>query len=403
MTLRAANDRDFRAMLHRALELLVERAVGVVDRDVEACLPQRIGDLETIRAVAFHGRQDIDIGRGVVSHRHSFFLQRSMQHVDAARDANARHLRTAELFDEVVVATASSYRDIAALGELRIGQDAFHHRAGVVVETADERLVHLVFVTEPLERGRDLVEVLAVLRAEELVEGRCRRHEGAVLRVLRVEDAQRVGLETLPRFLRERVPVRREVGGQRLGDLRPALGVPDRVDLEPVASQPELPKEARGEIDDLDVCRRLLGSETLQTPLPELPVAKKLRPLPAKHRVGVEEAYGARRPMQTVLEERTGHGGGPLGSQRQPALAVQRNVVHLLSHDVAGLADTFHEDGAIFDDRRDNPRVAIAQRARLDHGLQRVEGGRFFGEQVPHSARGLKTRHGRTHDRPIEW
>src|SRR5256885_120821 len=29
-----------------------------------------------------------------------------------------------------------------------------------------------------------------------------------------------------------------------------------------------------------------------------------------------------------------------------------------------------------------------------DHRLERVEGGRFFGKQVPHSARGLKTRHG---------
>src|SRR6267378_4529515 len=200
--------------------------------------------------------------------------------------------------------------------------------------------------------------MLAVLGAQELVERRRRGDDGTVLLILRIENAQRIGLESLPRFFGQRVTVRREVRRERLGDLRPALRVTDRVHLEAVTSQTELTEETSGEVDDLDVGRGLLGPETFQAPLPELPIAKKLRPLPAEHRVGVEEPDRPRRAVQPVFEERAGYGGRPFGTEREPALTVQRNVVHLLSHDVAGLADTFHEHGTVFDDRRDDPRVA---------------------------------------------
>src|SRR6185437_7574453 len=195
---------------------------------------------------------------------------------------------------------------------------------------------------------------------------------------------------------------RREVRREPLRDLRPAFGVADGVDLEPVAAEPELPKETRGKVDDLDVGRGLLRPETLEAPLPELAIAKQLRPLPAKHRVRVEEPDGPRRAVKSVLEERARHSGGPLGTEREPPLTVERNVVHLVTDDVARFADPLHEDAAVLHDRRDDPRVAITHGARFYHRLQRIEGGRFFGEQVPHSARGLKTRHGSTHDRPIE-
>src|SRR4029077_16862417 len=144
-----------------------------------------------------------------------------------------------------------------------------------------------------------------------------------------------------------------------LGDLRPALGVTDRVHLEPVAAQTELPEEARGEIDDLDIGCGLLGSETLQAPLPELAVAKKLRALPAEHRVGVKEPNGPRRAVQSVFEVRAGHGGRPPRAEGKPTLAMQRDVVHLVAHDVAGLADAFYEDSTIFDDGCHDPRIAV--------------------------------------------
>src|SRR5581483_6858544 len=48
---RAADDRDPRAVLHRALELLVERSLRVVDRDGKPGLAERGRELETRRGV----------------------------------------------------------------------------------------------------------------------------------------------------------------------------------------------------------------------------------------------------------------------------------------------------------------------------------------------------------------
>ena len=106
--------------------------------------------------------------------------------------------------------------------------------------------------------------------------------------------------------------------------------------------------------------------------------------------------------MESVLKERSRDRGRSFRAEDEAALAVQRYVVHLVANDVARLADGLRKDTAILDDRRHDSRVAVSKRASLDHRLERVKGGRFFGEQVPHPARGLITRHGTTHDRPIE-
>src|SRR5581483_10137632 len=52
-------------------------------------------------------------------------------------------------------------------------------------------------------------------------------------------------------------------------------------------------------------------------------------------------------------------------------------------------------------DRRDDPRIAIAERARRDDGLQRVEGGHFFGKEVPRAAGCLVARHRRDECKPV--
>ena len=248
-------------------------------------------------------------------------------------------------------------------------------------------------MAEPLDAGDDLREVLAVLGAEELVHLRRRRDERSILRVLRIEDAQRVPLESLLGLIGQRVAVLREVRRERLLHFRLALRVADRVYFELVRAKADLRKEARGEIDDLDVGKSLLGTEALEAPLPELAVAQELRPLAAEHRLVVEEAHRSWRAVQSVLKERAGHRRRALRAQHQAALAVQRDVVHLVTDDVARLPYRLRKHPTVLDDRRRDPRVAVAQGARLDHGLQRVEGGRLFGEQVPHPARGLKSWH----------
>ena len=324
-----------------------------------------------------------------------------MEHVDSASDTHALHRRTAERLDEIVVAAAGRDRDIAALREFGIGEHEFEHGAGVVVEAPHQSLGNLVGMAEPLDAGDDLREVLAIFGAEEVVHLRRGRDERPILRVLRIEDAQRVPLESLLGLIGERVAILGEVGGERLLHLWLTFRVADRVQLELVRAKTDLREEARGEVDDLDVGEGLLGTEALETPLPELAVAQELRPLPAEHRLVVEEAHRSWRTVQAVLEEGSRHRRRTLRTQHQAALAVQRHVVHLVTDDVARFAHRFREHPAILDDRRRDPRIAVAQGARLDHRLQRVEGGRFFGEQVPHPARGLKTSHRDADDKPL--
>src|SRR5438132_4265188 len=71
-----ADDRDLRAVLHGALELLVERPVRIVDRDGEPGLPKWIRDLQPIGAVAFFRRQDIHVRFGLASHPNPLLVQR---------------------------------------------------------------------------------------------------------------------------------------------------------------------------------------------------------------------------------------------------------------------------------------------------------------------------------------
>ena len=254
---------------------------------------------------------------------------------------------------------------------------------------------------ESLDARDDLIEMFAVFGAEKLVHlGGC-GDEGAVLRVLRIEDPHRVALEAFLRFVGEGVAVFGEVRRERLLHLGLALRVADRVHFELVRAQAELREEPRGEVDDLDVRKWLLRAETLETPLPELAIAQELRALPAEHRLVVEEPDRTRRAVKTVLEERARDRRRALRAQDEAALAVKRHVVHLVADDVARLPHRFGEYGAILDDRGHDPGVAIAEGARLDHGLEGVEGGRFFGKQVPHPARGLKTWHRDADDKPL--
>src|SRR5207237_4139384 len=140
----------------------------------------------------------------------------------------------------------------------------------------------------------------------------------------------------------------------------------------------DLREEARGEVDDLDVGERLLRTKALEAPLPELAVAQELRPLPAEHRLVVEEAHRSRRAVQTVLEEGARHRRRTLRTQHEAALAVQRHVVHLVTDDVARFAARLREPAALFDDRRGDPRILVAHGATLDHRIVRIEGGSIF-------------------------
>ena len=69
-------------------------------------------------------------------------------------------------------------------------------------------------------------------------------------------------------------------------------------------------EQTRGEVDDFDIRQRLFRAVTLESPLPKLSIAQELWPLPAEHRLVIEEAHRTRRAVQSVLKERARDCGG---------------------------------------------------------------------------------------------
>src|SRR5207249_3068915 len=114
-------------------------------------------------------------------------LDRLEESLDSRPESDARRRWAAYLFDESVVP--------AAAGDRRLGSflwpDEFPRRAGVVVQTANERRIKLILDAVPLQRGLDLFEMLATLVAERVSDLRRFLERLENERVLDVEDTQR--------------------------------------------------------------------------------------------------------------------------------------------------------------------------------------------------------------------
>ena len=91
-----------------------------------------------------------------------------------------------------------------------------------------------------------------------------------------------------------------------------------------------------------------------------------------------------------MLDEGPHHGGGALGPEGQGAPAPVLELVHLLAHHVAALADAPAEDPHVLEDRG----VGQAVAGRLDlggeGGQQRLPPGRFGPQDVVGATRGAR-------------
>ena len=139
---------------------------------------------------------------------------------------------------------------------------------------------------------------------------------------------------------------------------------------------PEVPQPQRAvrlvrQDDQLGVQRRVLGADRLGADLGEVPVAALLRALVAVVRARVPELdRQVAQLVQVGLQRGAQHGGGALGAQRELVAALGLEGVHLLGHDVGGLADTAREQlDALEAGRLDVAVAGVAQRRgdRLAH------------------------------------
>ena len=170
------------------------------------------------------------------------------------------------------------------------------------------------------------------------------------------------------------------------------VGVADARQVQPHAGQAEPRVEVREQVDQLGVDRGVVGADRLRADLAVLAVAARLRRLVAEHRAGVPELHRLRQLVHAVLEIGAAHGRRALRAQRQRAAAAVLERVHLLAHDVGGLADRAHEQVGVLEDRGVDlaEAGALEQRPRLRHDLA-PQGGPP-GQQVVGAARGLVLR-----------
>ena len=183
------------------------------------------------------------------------------------REPDSRHgLLAPDRLGEAVVAAAGAQRRLCPQG---VGLQ-FENGPRVVVEAADEERVLDVGDAEAVEERLDLGVMLGGRPAHEVGEARGVGQERLLGRVLRVEDAERVGLEPLAAGLGEVGGVRREVVAERVAVARAVGGVAQRVEAEPRARDAERVVDGPERGDGLGVGAGVVAPDELGSELVEL-------------------------------------------------------------------------------------------------------------------------------------
>ena len=162
------------------------------------------------------------------------------------------------------------------------------------------------------------------------------------------------------------VEVAAEVAAQRVDVAGALLGrSPSELTSSVDLAQAERCEEAPAEGDHLDVDHRVVAAEHLEVDLVELAVAATLGALVAQQRPGAPHLPWRRR---TVLDERPAHRRGELRPQGDVTATVVGEPVHLLLHEVGGVADP-GEHAVVLEQRRDH--LAVAGRRRRSRRTRR--------------------------------
>ncbi len=222
----------------------------------------------------------------------------------------------------------------------------------VVVEAAHQPRAQPVGDAEVIEPGTNLGEEPAAVVVEILIEARDSRRDSPVAFVFRIEDAERVDLQTTPAVLGKIRRVFAEVVDERVAVGAPAGRIAERVELQDRALEDaELAQDLSADLDYFHVRLRLRHADELHVDLVELAEAALLWPLVAEHRSAREELQ-RQALSETVGDDRAHDAGGVFGPERDLVAAAVAEAVHFLDHDVRGLADRTREHLRELEDRR---------------------------------------------------
>ena len=148
----------------------------------------------------------------------------------------------------------------------------------------------------------------------------------------------------------------------------PAVCIADRVQEQLVLGDADGPEQFRIELDHLRVDERIGASDHLERQLVVLAVAAPAGPAVAIHRREGVELDRLRLLEKTVLHVGACDRGGALRTKRERAIAPVGKGVHLLVHDVGGLARRALEEASVLESRRLDAAVAVDGCQLLDRG-----------------------------------
>jgi hypothetical protein len=213
------------------------------------------------------------------------------------------------------------------------------------------------------------------------------------IRILGVQNAQRIGVQPALRIVVELPREPLEIGDQARAMQTTLFGIADRIDREPRAvGDAQRAPQPRQHHDMLRVDFRAGEAQRLDVELMELPVPPLLRALVAKHRADGPHAL---RPLvgERMLDGGTHDTGGGFRTQRQ-ALAVELVLerVHLVLDDVRRVADAANEHGRRFDDRHSHVPVPVLGEDAARRVLESLPKRRIVRQDVVHATDRLERR-----------
>src|SRR5579859_1057545 len=362
----AQNERKLRAALVGALELRLEAAAAQIDLQLQAGpgVAQLFRQTKARNLGALARQHQIHV-RPVAQNRESLLLQ---QHHDALlphRPADAGDAGAAQLLHQAVVAAAGAHR---ALRTESI-RGPLEDRARVVIEPAHQMGLGMILDAGALEVRAQGLEMRLRFRIQRVEQQRRPGDDPLHVRVLAVEDAQRIAVQAPPAILIQGGFMRAEISCELVAIGGARGGGAERIDEKLQAREAQPPQQPRRQQNHFRIDVRTREAECLRVDLMELTISSRLRPLAPEHRAHAPYAQPIL-PQQTVGYHGPHDSGGGFRTQGNVIFALVDEAEHFLFDDVRKIADRALEQLRLLDDRDAEFLVAVARKNLARDALQ---------------------------------
>ena len=249
--------------------------------------------------------------------------------------ANAGRRPASQHFDERIIPSASANRALSS----ELVCDPLEDRVVVVVKAAHQPRIDRVVNAQSAHPALEAAQKLERLLPEVVKQTRCVVHHLLHVRILGVQNAQRIGVQAALSLLVENIHVPLKVGDQRLAVLDALFEQPKAVQFKPGADA-ELRPESGKHPKHVDIDIRPGKSEGFAPKLIELAIAASLRALVPEHRSEIPQSL--RGVVREIVLNRGAHDSARVFRTQRELLAIHAVLegIHFLLDNIRHLSDT---------------------------------------------------------------